>query len=237
MPTEVLNQTLTPWWHISIEFRFAEVILPIAWTYNAGIINGMFCVYHQIIRNHKECGGVLYPFGEYNFSFSFRYYNNNNQVIHPRRPSWASMRSSFVSYGLLLISLSLSPSSFFVYHHKFFVISLSFSLSFVNLHKFFVVAPLSSSSFFVYLHKFFVISLSFSLSFVNLHKFFVASLSFSLSYMCFFKPHCDWLVSSCGSLLMCVSLTSVVIDRSAPLSLSATPRLNLALGFLVLTRS
>ena len=26
------------------------------------------CVSYQIIRNHKECGGVLYPFDEYNFA-------------------------------------------------------------------------------------------------------------------------------------------------------------------------
>ena len=29
------------------------------------IINGMFCVSYQIIRNHKECGGILYPFDGY----------------------------------------------------------------------------------------------------------------------------------------------------------------------------
>ena len=40
----------------------------------ADIINGMFCVSYQIIRNHKECGGVLYPFDGYHFSFSFRYW-------------------------------------------------------------------------------------------------------------------------------------------------------------------
>ena len=38
------------------------------------IINGMLCVSYQIIRNHKECGGVLYPFDGYHFSFSFRYW-------------------------------------------------------------------------------------------------------------------------------------------------------------------
>ena len=42
-------------------------------TTTVDIINGMFCVSYQIIRNHIECGGVLYPFDEYNFSFSFRY--------------------------------------------------------------------------------------------------------------------------------------------------------------------
>jgi hypothetical protein len=34
----------------------------------------MFCVSYQIIRNHKECEGVLYPFDESNFSFSFSYW-------------------------------------------------------------------------------------------------------------------------------------------------------------------
>ena len=38
------------------------------------VINGMFCVSYQIIRNHKECEGVLYPFDESNFSFSFSYW-------------------------------------------------------------------------------------------------------------------------------------------------------------------
>ena len=38
------------------------------------IINGMFGVSYQIIRNHKECEGVLYPFDGYHFSFSFRYW-------------------------------------------------------------------------------------------------------------------------------------------------------------------
>ena len=38
------------------------------------VINGMFCVSYQIIRNHKECEGVLYAFDESNFSFSFSYW-------------------------------------------------------------------------------------------------------------------------------------------------------------------
>ena len=38
------------------------------------IINGMFGVSYQIIGNHKECDGVLYPFDGYNFSFSFTYW-------------------------------------------------------------------------------------------------------------------------------------------------------------------
>ena len=38
------------------------------------IINGMFCVSYQIIRNHKKCEGVLFPFDGYNFRFTFRYW-------------------------------------------------------------------------------------------------------------------------------------------------------------------
>ena len=47
-------------------FKFSQTIVD--------IINGMFGVSYQIIRNHKECEGVLYPFDGYNFSFSFRYW-------------------------------------------------------------------------------------------------------------------------------------------------------------------
>ena len=47
-------------------FKFSQTMVD--------VINGMFCVSYQIIRNHKECEGVLYAFDESNFSFSFSYW-------------------------------------------------------------------------------------------------------------------------------------------------------------------
>ena len=64
------------------------------------VINGMFCVSYQIIRNHKECEGVLYPFDESNFSFSFSYWPwalghgffGSNKKLVPELSSWGDMK-------------------------------------------------------------------------------------------------------------------------------------------------
>ena len=67
----------------------------------------------------------------------YRFHNNNNQVIHSRRPSWASMQSSFIICCWLCLSLSSSPSSSFVYLHYFFLSSLFCFITsfFANLHE------------------------------------------------------------------------------------------------------
>ena len=51
---------------VKLVFKFSQTIVD--------IINGMFGVSYQIIRNHKECEGLLYPFDGYNFRFTFRYW-------------------------------------------------------------------------------------------------------------------------------------------------------------------